>query len=228
MKNPPRFDKTKQDLQLEKRDIQIEINKVNTELEIIQRSRDELNNWAESKGRAAQEFLGAIRGEIRKEYGEFDRIDIKNREKRYSAINEQVEHSEKAFEKSEAQVRVSVKKKSDLNKQIISLKARKEDEESSLNAFLEESNKERGVLKIEKKELTQEVNALNVVLEQGTKELDEKKKYNNGWSDYLHGKERDLRLWEIRVARKLKKEFPHITLQFKEWDGKVRTITAKP
>ena len=104
---------------------------------------------------------------------------------------------------------------------------RAETDKDKTNSLLEENSDKRDVANKKLEGLNQEVDIIRKEIEEGTEKVDKDLEYNKKWQAFLRSKERDLRLWEVRVARKLKKEFPNVTLQFKEFDDKEKTKKIK-
>lgn len=225
------FQPTADDKRLELRDIQLEINKAKVELEILQRRKAEWDSWQESAGKSAEGFLEAVREEV--EYTLWK--ELKNKDGQLAELNKSISTAHEAdrsardsVERKKKEILVLEKSLNQVKSEIVKVSQQYEAANQELIVLKNMVQNRRDALREEVTALEGQAEKLRSEIEAGTKEVDASKKYCKEWSDYLHQKERDLRLWEVRLARKLKKEMPESVLKFKEWDGRERHITIKP
>jgi len=226
---PPKFETTRQDYMLELREIELKCNKRKAELEVLDKKLVELDEWAKSRVNSSKDFLKATKLKV-----EFVHLTDKKLKKQIEEKNKELVQVGKAYASVVTQVKdtasILLQLESEIRQNQSALEKIETEVEGSEKHHKENSQDLKtkiGVLQLELSELKKQVVPLRKEVERGNKQVEEERVYLRGWSDYLRTKERDLRLWEIRVARKLKKELPDATLKFKKWGGREKTINTK-
>lgn len=198
----PKFTQTKDDIGKEIRERKDKLNSLNFDYEFLQRKVEEYKNWIESSFGGAEKFFKEVAEEVER--------DEKLISEKLNAKNAEIRVASDTVASLETQ-------KDNLKKEVSALKTDKSKQDTQLTSYSEEVNNRIEVLDNQYEELKAKVADLNSEkgilddkLEKGTSEIDARREVLREWSDKLHQKERDIRLWEIRVKRKVKDNFPSI------------------
>ena len=202
MVNIPAFTKTKEDIGQEIRGKKDELTKLNFDYEFLKRKVEEYNEWVDASFGNTETYFKEVAEEIAKDDKVLsDKLDAKNAELKTITGNVvNIKQQKGVLEKDLAAL------KSDKNRSDIQLT----DYSKQVNGKITILDNEYDELRLKVADLNQEKEILDDKLKKGTIEIDARRKVLREWSDKLHQKERDVRLWEVRIKRKVRDNFPSI------------------
>ncbi len=217
MERTPPVTKIRQDLNEELRNKRLKINSLNSEIEILERRRADYYSWKELAGEPAKEFLELMKQEIEGNlYVQMSSADddIERKNFELSSLNENMEKRKSEKKTLEESIVFTRKKAGVYSEALVSALNKKNEIENEYNDFVKESNEIKKKLHQEIDIAQKHLDEINKSKEKDKEQIEREKEHNKKWSDHLKKKEDSLKVWTVRLARKLKDEFPNVTLKF--------------